>query len=73
MLDDFVRSLAERSAAFPAGGHAAVKERVNAIALSPVEDFRRDSDLFGDSAQGQQAQDHIRAAWLAGSKRESQK
>src|SRR5690242_580173 len=25
-----------------------VKERVNAIALASVEDFRRDSDLFGE-------------------------
>ena len=46
-LDDFVSSLAHRIAAFPAAGHAVVKDRVNAIALAPVEDFRRDSDLFG--------------------------
>ena len=45
-LDDFVRSLAHRIAGFPAAGHVAVKERVNAIALAPAEDFRRDSDLF---------------------------
>src|ERR671925_2023188 len=32
-LDDFVKSLAHRIAGFPAAGHAAVKERVNAIAL----------------------------------------
>jgi hypothetical protein len=25
-----------------------VKDRVNAIALAPFEDFRRDSDLFGE-------------------------
>jgi hypothetical protein len=29
----FVRSLAHRIARFPAGGHAAVKEQLNAIAL----------------------------------------
>ena len=42
------RALAHRIAAFPAAGHAAVKDRVNAISLASVEDFRRDSDLFGD-------------------------
>src|SRR5207249_11177928 len=47
-LGDFVRSLAYRIAGFPAAGHAVVKDRVNAIALAPVEDFRRDSDLFGE-------------------------
>ena len=34
-LGDFVSSLAERIAAFPAAGHAVVKQRVNAIALAP--------------------------------------
>jgi enoyl-CoA hydratase/carnithine racemase len=34
-LGDFVRSLAHRIAGFPAAGHVAVKERVNAIALAP--------------------------------------
>jgi enoyl-CoA hydratase/carnithine racemase len=46
-LGDFVSSLAHRIARFPAAGHAVVKDRVNAIALAPVDDFRRDSDLFG--------------------------
>ncbi len=45
-LGDFVRSLAHRIARFPAAGHVVVKDRVNAIALAPAEDFRRDSDLF---------------------------
>jgi enoyl-CoA hydratase/carnithine racemase len=39
-LGDFVRSLARRIARFPAAGHVAVKDRVNAIALAPAEDFR---------------------------------
>ena len=65
-LDDFVSSLAERIATFPAAGRVAVKERVNAIGLAPVEDFRHDSDLFGESAQGQQAQARIRAAMAHG-------
>jgi enoyl-CoA hydratase/carnithine racemase len=61
-LDDFVSSLAHRIAGFPAAGHAAVKERVNAIALAPVEDFRRDSDLFGEGVRNPEAQRRIGAA-----------
>ena len=61
-LDDFVSSLAHRIAAFPAAGHAVVKERVNAIALAPVEDFRRDSDLFGEGVGTPEAQQRIGAA-----------
>jgi enoyl-CoA hydratase/carnithine racemase len=47
-LADFVSALAHRIAGFPAAGHAALKDRVNAIALAPADDFRRDSDLFGE-------------------------
>lgn len=47
-LDDFVRALAHRIARFPAAGHAVMKDRVNAIALPPVDDIRRDSDLFAE-------------------------
>jgi enoyl-CoA hydratase/carnithine racemase len=61
-LGDFVSSLAHRIAAFPAAGHTAVKERVNAIALAPVEDFRRDSDLFGARAGDPDVQSRIQAA-----------
>jgi enoyl-CoA hydratase/carnithine racemase len=50
-LGDFVRSLAQRIAKFPAAGFAAVKDRVNAIALAPAEDFRRASDLFGQTRE----------------------
>ncbi|HET9689126.1 MAG TPA: enoyl-CoA hydratase/isomerase family protein, partial [Pseudolabrys sp.] len=38
-LDGFVESLAHRIARFPTPGLVAVKERVNAIALAPTEDF----------------------------------
>ncbi len=55
-LEEFVRALARRIVAFPAAGHAAVKSRVNAISLAPVEDFRRDSDLFGEHVVGAEAQ-----------------
>ena len=34
-LGDFVTRLAHRIAAFPAAGHVAVKDRVNAISLAP--------------------------------------
>ena len=50
-LGDFVSSLAHRIARFPAAGRVVVKDRVNAIALAPVEDFRRDSDLFGEQVR----------------------
>jgi enoyl-CoA hydratase/carnithine racemase len=61
-LGDFVRSLAHRIATFPAAGHVAVKDRVNAIALAPAEDFRRDSDLFGEGVRNPDAQSRIQAA-----------
>jgi enoyl-CoA hydratase/carnithine racemase len=61
-LDPFVSALAHRIATFPAAGHALVKERVNAIALAPVEDFRHDSDLFGEAVRSAEAQRQIAAA-----------
>jgi hypothetical protein len=39
-----------------------VKERVNAIALAPAEDFRRDSDLVGEGVRNPDAQKRIEAA-----------
>src|SRR5579884_12015 len=65
-LDNFVRSLAHRIALFPAQGHVWLKERVNAIALAPADDFRRDSDLFGASVQSPEAQRRIQAAMKRG-------
>jgi hypothetical protein len=65
-LGDFVSSLAHRIARFPAAGRAAVKDRVNAIALAPAEDFRRDSDLFGEGVRDPEAQGRIRAAMKRG-------
>ena len=61
-LAEFVSSLARRIAAFPAAGQVLVKERVNAIALAPVEDFRRDSDLFGEAVRTPEAQGRVAAA-----------
>ena len=65
-LGDFVRSLAHRIAQFPAAGQAVVKGRVNAIALAPSEDFRRDSDLFGEGVRDPEAQSRIKAALARG-------
>jgi enoyl-CoA hydratase/carnithine racemase len=59
-LDHFVKSLAHRIAGFPAGGQLAVKDRLNAITLAPVEDFCRDSDLFGEGARTPEAQRQFR-------------
>jgi enoyl-CoA hydratase/carnithine racemase len=61
-LGSFVRSLAHRIADFPASGQVVVKERVNAIALAPIEDFRRDSDLFGEGVRNPEAQKRMEAA-----------
>jgi enoyl-CoA hydratase/carnithine racemase len=65
-LDTFVKSLAHRIAGFPALGHIAVKDRVNEIALAPAEDFRRDSDLFGEAVRTPEVQSRIRAAMKGG-------
>ena len=51
-----------RVAAFPAAGQAAVKDRVNAISRAPSEDFRRDSDLFGERVRSAETQRQIQAA-----------
>jgi enoyl-CoA hydratase/carnithine racemase len=65
-LGDFVSSLAHRIASFPASGQVVVKERVNAIALAPAEEFRRDSDLFGEGVRQPEAQSLTEAAMKRG-------
>lgn len=65
-LRPFVFKLAHRIARFPAAGHAIVKERVNAIALAPAEEFRRDSDLFGQGVREAEAQERVQAAIALG-------
>jgi enoyl-CoA hydratase/carnithine racemase len=65
-LGDFVNSLAHRIARFPSAGHAVVKERVNAIGLPPVEDIRRDSDLFIEGTRSPEFQDRTQAAMKRG-------
>jgi enoyl-CoA hydratase/carnithine racemase len=65
-LNNFVGVLAHRIAKFPATGLAMVKERVNAIGLPPVEDIRRDSDLFLEGASSAQFQERMKAAMKHG-------
>jgi enoyl-CoA hydratase/carnithine racemase len=65
-LGAFVSSLAHRIARFPAAGQMLVKDRVNAIALAPIEDFRRDSDLFGEGVGEPDAQRRIASALRLG-------
>jgi enoyl-CoA hydratase/carnithine racemase len=65
-IGDFVEALAHRIAGFPAAGQVVVKDRVNAIALAPAEDFRRDSDLFGEGVLNPEAQERIQAAMKRG-------
>jgi enoyl-CoA hydratase/carnithine racemase len=65
-LGEFVTALAHRIAGFPAAGHHAVKERVNALSLAPAEDFRRDSDLFGAGVRNAETQRLIHAAFERG-------
>ena len=65
-LGEFVTRLAHRIAGFPVAGQLAVKDRVNAIALAPVDDFRRDSDLFAELVSTPEAQSRIGAALQRG-------
>jgi enoyl-CoA hydratase/carnithine racemase len=65
-LGAFVHALAHRIAEFPAAGHAAVKDRVNDITLAPADDFRRDSDLFGEGVADAEAQNRISTAMRRG-------
>ena len=60
------RALAHRIATFPAAARIAIKNRVDAIALAAAEDFRRDSDLFGEGVSSPEAQDRIQAAMKRG-------
>jgi enoyl-CoA hydratase/carnithine racemase len=65
-LDGFVRALATRIAGFPAAGLLAIKERVNAVTLAPVEDFQRDSDLFAEEVLDTETRRRLGAAMRGG-------
>ena len=65
-LDNFVSSLAQRIAKFPASGRAMVKDRVNAIGLASSDDFRRDADLFYEGVRTREFQERMQAAMKQG-------
>ena len=65
-LGEFVRSLAHRIAEFPPAARRALKDRVNSIALAATDEFRRDSDLFGELVRTPEAQDRTNAAMKRG-------
>ncbi|MET1060259.1 MAG: hypothetical protein ABWX84_11700, partial [Nocardioides sp.] len=65
-LEPFVTALAVRIATFPAAGQAAIKGRVNAVSLAPVEDFRLDSDLFGEHVTSPESQHLTKVAFDRG-------
>jgi len=66
LLGDFVRSFAVRIAEFPALAARLIKERVNAIALAPTDEFRRDSELFLEAVRDAGAQNRLQAAMKRG-------
>ncbi|MHC2298037.1 enoyl-CoA hydratase/isomerase family protein [Rhizobium mongolense] len=65
-LADFVSKLAHRIARFPVAGGAVIKDRVNAVTLASVEEFRHDSDLFGERVRDETAQLQMRKAFERG-------
>jgi len=65
-LREFVRLLARRIAGFPLQSRTVLKDRVNAIALAPAEDFRRDAELFGACVRSPETQDRVRTAMTRG-------
>jgi enoyl-CoA hydratase/carnithine racemase len=65
-LGGFVASLAHRIAGFPTAAHAVIKERVNAIALAPAEEFRRDSNRFIEATKNPEVQGRIQAGMKRG-------
>ena len=60
-LESFVSQLAHRIAGFPHQGLIDIKERINAISLAPVEDYRRDSDLFGKAVQNPETKERYKS------------
>lgn len=65
-LASFVSALAHRIAAFPEDGHLIVKERVNAISLAPIDEFRHDSDLFSEGVHRPDVQQRLKIAMQEG-------
>jgi hypothetical protein len=65
-VHEFVSAFAQRIASFPAAGLITIKERVNAISLAATADFRRDSDLFGETVRNADTQRRLEAAMKRG-------
>jgi len=65
-LGGFVRSLALRIASFPAAARAVIQDRVNAIALAPADEFRRDSDHFLEMGRDPETQRRTKTAMERG-------
>jgi enoyl-CoA hydratase/carnithine racemase len=65
-LGEFVRSLAHRIANFPAAARRTLKERINAITLAATDEFRRDSNLFGELVRSPEAQSRTEAGLKRG-------
>lgn len=55
-LAPFVEALARRIASFPPAGAAAIKKRINDIALAPLADVRTDGALFQQTIREPRAQ-----------------
>jgi len=65
-LGEFVRALAARIAKFPTASRRMLKERINALTLAPADEFRRDSDLFGELVRSPESQSRTAAAMKRG-------
>jgi len=59
-LDSFVSELAHRIARYPQQGLQDIKERINAISLAPVSDYRTDADLFFQATQSSETKDRFK-------------
>jgi enoyl-CoA hydratase/carnithine racemase len=66
VLDDFVGALASRIATFPAACLTVIKDRVDSIALAPVAEYRRDSNLFLEASRHPEARVLTRVAMERG-------
>ena len=53
-------------AGFPAAARGMIKDRLNAIALPPAEDFRTDSDLFLKAGQDPETQRRVKLSMERG-------
>ncbi len=65
-LGDFVVSLAQRVARFPAAALETIKDRLAESTLATTEAFRRDSDVFAERASDPAAQALTQAAMARG-------